>query len=81
MEGLYKLKQDTINRYEMALALVGDEICKETDSKLSDDLELMIMKAHSYCIFYIDRIDANKELKEKCQDYLNIFRYYEKILY
>ena len=34
MEGLYKLKQDTINRYEMALALVGDEICKETDSKL-----------------------------------------------
>ena len=41
----------------------------------------MIMKAHSYCIFYIDRIDANKELKEKCQDYLNIFKYYEKILY
>ena len=79
MEELDKMKKDIIDRYEMALALNGDEICKEIDSILSDDLELMMVKASCYCVFYIDRIDANKELKKKCQDYLDNLRYYERI--
>ena len=52
MDELDKLKENIIGRYNMALALNGDEICKEIDSILSDDLDLMRMKAHCYCLFY-----------------------------
>ena len=51
MDELDKLKESITGRYEMALALNGDEICKEIDSIFSDDLDLMRMKAHCYCFF------------------------------
>ena len=52
MDELDKLKESIIDRYEMALALIGDEICKEIDSKLADDLELMRKKLFVIVIFY-----------------------------
>ena len=52
MEELDKLKKDICDRYEMALALIGDEIFKEIDSKLPDDLELLRKKAICYCVFF-----------------------------
>ena len=52
MEELDKFKKSMIGRYEMALALIGDEICKEIDSEVPDDLELMRKKAICYCDFF-----------------------------
>ena len=64
----------------MALALNGDEICKEIDSILSDDLDLMKMKAHCYCVFYTNKNRIDTELYEKCRKYLDHDRYFKEIL-
>ena len=80
MDELDKLKESMIDRYEMALALIGDEICKEIDSILSDDIELMRKKAHCYCVFYTNiKNGDDTKLNEKCRKYLDHLRYYEKI--
>ena len=80
MDELDKLKESIIDRYEMALALIGDEICKEIDSKLPDDLELMRKKAICYCDFLQCKKDINDEkLKEKCLKYLNYVIYYQRL--
>ena len=76
MYELDKLKESIIDRYEMALSLNGDEICKEIDSLFSDDLDLMRMKANYYCLFYINK-NGDTKLYEKCKNYLNHHRYYE----
>ena len=80
MDELDKLKESIIDRYEMALALNGDEICKEIDSILSDDIELMKFKAHCYCVFYTNRNCDNEKLYEKCKKYLDHYRYFKEIL-
>ena len=80
MEELNKLKKDMIVRYEMALALIGDEICKEIDSKLPDDLYLMRKKAICYCECFKSKKDINDEqLKEKCLKYLAHVICYKKL--
>ena len=80
MDELDKLKESMIDRYEMALALIGDEICKEIDSILSDDIELMTKKAHCCCVFYTNiKNGDDAKLNEKCRKYLDHLRYYEKI--
>ena len=64
----------------MALALNGYEICKEIDSVLSDDLDLMRIKANFYCVFYANRKNGvDTKLNEKCRKYLDHDCYYEKI--
>ena len=79
MDELDKFKKDTFDRYELALALNGDEICKEIDSVLSDDLDLIRIKAHCYCVFYANRKNGvDSKLYEKCRKYLDHERYYEK---
>ena len=79
MDELDKLKKDISDRYEMALALNGDEICKGIDSVLSDDLDLMRMKAHCYCVFYTRLNKCDTKLYEKCRKYLDHDRYYENL--
>ena len=79
MEELDKLKESTIIKYEMALALIGDEICEEIDSKLPDDLELMRKKAICYCDFLKNIKHDDDELKEKCKKYLNYLIYHQRI--
>lgn len=80
MEELDKLKKDISHRYEIALALNGYEICKKIDSVLSDDSDLMRIKANFYCVFYTNRKNGvDSKLYEKCRKYLDHERYYEKI--
>ena len=79
MDELDKLNESIIGRYEMTLALNGDEICKEIDSILSDDLDLMRIKAHCYCLFYTNKNRIDTKLYEKCKKYLNHYRYYENL--
>ena len=70
MEELDKLKKDISDRYEMALALNGDEICKDIDSVLSNDLDLMRMKAHCYCLFYLKTRTNDVTLPQRCSSSL-----------
>lgn len=80
MEELDKLKKDISHRYEIALALNGYEICKKIDSVLSDDSDLMRIKANFYCVFYTNRKNGvDTKLYEKCRKYLDHDCYYEKI--
>ena len=77
MDELDKMKK----KYEMNLALNGDEISKEIESMLPDDIELMKEKARCYFFFkYISKNRDDLELYEKCKKYLDHFRYYENIL-
>ena len=48
-----------ISSYESTLAVEGREICKEVDSILEDDIDLIREKASTYC--YLCR-----ELKKRC---------------
>ena len=80
MEELDKLKESMIDRYEMALALIGDEICKEIDSKFPDDLELMRKKPICYCDFLkCKKVIDDEKLREKCLKYLNYVNYYQRL--
>ena len=65
-----------ISAYESTLAVEGREICKEVDSILEDDIDLMREKALAYCLLCKDlkkgALDA--KLIERCKKYLDDFR-------
>ena len=80
MEGLDKMKKDIIDTYEMALALNGDEICKEIDSVLPDDLDLMKVKAYWYCVIYTDKEkNVDSKLYKKFKKYLKHYEFCNKM--
>ena len=80
MDELDKLKESIIDRYEMALSLNGDEICKEIDSILPDDLDLMRVKAYWCCVLYtVKKNNFDTKLYEKCKKYLDHYHYYENL--
>ena len=58
MNHFEKFDKQLLSSYESTLALEGREICKEVDSILSDDHELLIEKANAYCLF----LQIQKEL-------------------
>ena len=62
-----------LSSYESTLALEGKEICKEVDSIFSDEHELLIEKANSYCLFctHPKRVDIDKNLFDKCKKFLD----------
>ena len=70
-----------ISAYESTLAVEGREICKEVDSILEDDIDLLREKANTYCILCTvlkkDAIDKN--LFDKCEKYLKDLRNYKDI--
>ena len=72
-----------ISSYESSLAVEGREICKEIDSILEDDIDLLREKANIYCMFCTDpkRDDIVKKLLERCKKYLDDLRNYRDIKY
>ena len=46
-----KLEEHFITSYQSTLAKEGKEICKEVDSIICDNDELMVEKADTYCYF------------------------------
>ena len=78
MDNFEKFDKQLISSYESTLALEGEEICKEVDSLIQDDHELLIEKANAYCLFCTDpkRVDIDEKIVEKCRKFLkNISRY------
>ena len=72
MEHFEKFENQLLSSYESTLAVEGAEICKEVDSLIQDDHELLIEKANAYCNHCIglkkDVIDT--KLLERCKKYM-----------
>ena len=68
-----KLEKQFISSCETTLAAEGREICKEVDSIIGDNDELIVEKASSYCRFINGqkREYLNPELVERCQNYID----------
>ena len=76
-----KLIDQFINSYESHLAKEGKEICKEVDSIIGDNDELMVEKAYSYCNFisHSKRHGFDPKLVDRCRKYLDEMRNYNHI--
>ena len=46
-----KFENQLLNSYESTLAIEGEKICKEIDSMLGENDELLVEKANAYCSF------------------------------
>ena len=81
MDNFEKFDKQLISSYESTLAVEGEEICKEVDSLIQDDHELLIEKANAYCLFCTDpkRVDIDKNLFERCKKFLDNLRNYRNI--
>ena len=81
MDHFEKFENQLISSYESTLAVEGGEICKEVDSILEDDIDLIREKASTYCFICTrlkkDAIDA--KLLERCEKYLEDLRNYSHI--
>ena len=81
MKNLKNLKKQLLSSYESTLAVEGREICKEVESLIKDDHELLIEKANAYCLFCTDpkRVNIDKNLFDRCKKYLKDLRNYRNI--
>ena len=66
MNHFEKFENQLISSYESTLAVEGREICKEVDSILEDDHELLIEKANAYCLLCTNpkRVDIDEKLRD-----------------
>ena len=73
-----KIEKQFITSYESHLAKEGKEICKEVDSIMCDNDELMVEKADTYCNFisHSKRHGFDPKLVDRCRKYLNDTRNY-----
>ena len=78
MDHFEKFEKQLLSSYESTLAVKGEEICKEVDSLIKDDHELLIEKANAYCLLCTNpkRVDIDEKIVEKCRKFLkNISNY------
>ena len=75
------LEKHFFSSYESYLAKEGKEICKEVDSIIGDNDELMVEKADTYCNFisHSKRHGFDPKLVDKCKKYLNDMSSYSRI--
>ena len=66
-------EEQFIKSYQSILAKKGKEICKEVDSIIGDNDELLVEKAYVYSTFISShRVDGvDPKLVEKCQNYID----------
>ena len=83
MNHFEKFENQLISSYESTLAVEGEEICKEVDSLIQDDHELLIEKANAYCLLCTDpkRVDIDAKLIERCRKFLDNLSNYRNIKY
>ena len=81
MDHFEKFENQLISSYESTLAQEGEEICKEVDSLIQDDHELLIEKANAYCLLCTDpkRVDIDEKIVEKCRKYISDFSNFKYI--
>ena len=83
MDDFENFEKQLLSSYESTLAVEGEEICKEVDSILEDNYELLVEKANAYCLFCTDpkRVNIDEKLFERCKKYLDDIRNYRDIKY
>ena len=83
MDHFENFEKQLLSSYESTLAAEGEEICKEVDSILEDNDELLVEKANAYCLFCTDpkRVNIDEKLFERCKKYLDDIRNYRDIKY
>ena len=76
-----KIEKQFITSYESHLAKEGKEICKEVDSIMCDNDELIVEKADTYCNFisHSKRHGFDPKLVERCRNYRNDMDSYRRI--
>ena len=76
-----KFENQLLSSYESTLFVEGKEICKEVDSIIGDNDELMVEKANTYSMFlsHPKRPGFDPKLVERCKTYLNDMRNYRDI--
>ena len=81
MDHFEKFENQLLRSYESTLAVEGEEICKEVDSLIKDDHELLIEKANAYCLLCTDpkRVDIDEKIVEKCRNFLDNLSNYRNI--
>ena len=81
MDSFELFENKLLSSYESTLAVEGVEICKEVDSILPDDIDLIREKANTHCILCTelkkDVIDT--KLLDRCENYLKDLRNYRDI--
>ena len=75
-----KLEEHFITSYQSTLAKEGKEICKEVDSIIGDNDELMVEKSYTYCNFisHSKRHGFDPKLVDRCRKYLDEMRNYNR---
>ena len=78
MSNFEKFENNLLDSYESSLAIEGSEICKEIDSILEDDIDLIREKANAYCLLCtsLKKDVIYSMLIERCNKYLDDFRIY-----
>ena len=76
-----KLEEHFITSYESHLAKEGKEICKEVDSIMCDNDELMLKKADTYSFFISHSTihELDPKLVDRCRKYLDDMSSYSRI--
>ena len=76
-----QIEKQFITSYQSTLAKEGKEICKEVDSIICNNDELMIEKANTYCMFIakLKSLDFDPKLVDKCKKYLIDMNTYSRI--
>ena len=75
------LEKHFFSSYKSHLAKEGKEICKEVDSIIGDNDELMVEKTDTYCNFisHSKRHGFDPNLVDKCRKYLYDMSSYRRI--
>ena len=81
MDHFEKFDKQLISSYESTLAVEGREICKEVETLLTDNDELLIEKANAYCLLCTNpkRVDIDEKIVEKCRKFLLMIGRYRYI--
>ena len=76
-----KFENQLLESYQSALSAEGKELCKELESILSENDELLLEKTLNYCNFclYYKEDVMDRKLNERCKKYQNDMESYRRI--
>ena len=76
-----KFENQLLNSYESTLAIEGKKICKEIDSMLGENDELLIEKANVYCSLFTNLkiLGLDTKLVDRCRKFLKDIKNFRAI--
>ena len=81
MENFEKFDKQLLSSYKLTLAIEGEKICKEIDTMLGENDELLVEKANAYCSFFTNLkiLGLDTKMIKRCKNYLDDMRNYRDI--